>query len=428
MNKDMISHLPEDLIRKILSFLPTKTAIATSLLSKQWRSHWMSAPKLRFDSEDYENEHDENFSKIVSESFLSHKAPVLESFHLRFGLDKVDPIDVGFWIGIAFARQLRKLVLDFLELQESFIFPSSLCTCKTLETLKLRNQILLDISSPASMKSLKKLHLSYVFYKDDETINNLLSGCPSLEELIVDRSDEHTVEFFTINVPSLLRLTIYDDNSEKEFLGYLIEAPSLKYLEIDELRCKLFLLEAPELVEANIYGVPAIISSEFHVSLTSVKRLVLDVSPLKTIYPPIGDIFNQLVYLEMYTREALWWDLLRRMLEHSPKLQVLKLVDEYRINPDYRVCGMEWKKPKYVPKCLLSHLETFVWTRYDARRENEEEVATYILKNAKQLKSANFSANPIKPKELKKLAERREMFRKLDGVVKASTSCHLVFK
>ncbi|KAH0864862.1 LOW QUALITY PROTEIN: hypothetical protein HID58_082073 [Brassica napus] len=427
MNKDMISHLPEDLIRKILSFLPTKTAIATSLLSKQWRSHWMLAPKLRFDSEDYENEHDETFSKIVSDSFLSHKAPVLESFHLRFGLDKVDPIDVGFWIGIAFARQLRKLVLDFLDLpeEESFIFPSSLCTCKTLETLKLRNQILLDISSPASMKSLKKLHLSYVFYKDDETIYNLLSGCPSLEELIVDRSEERTVEFYIINVPSLLRLTIYDDNSGNQFLGYLIEAPSLKYLEIEE--CKLFLLEEPELVEANISGVPAVISNEFRVSLTSVKRLVLDVSPLETIYPPFGDIFNQLVHLEMYTREALWWDLLSRMLEHSPKLQVLKLVDEYRINPDYRVRGREWKKPKYVPKCLLSHLETFVWTRYDSRRENEE-VATYILKNARQLKSATFSAKPIEPKELKKFAERREMFRKLDGVVKASSSCHLVFK
>ena len=89
--------------------------------------------------------------------------------------------------------------------------------------------------------------------------------------------------------------------------------------------------------------------------------------------------------------------------------------------------GREWKKPKYVPKCLLSHLETFVWTRYDSRRENEE-VATYILKNARQLKSATFSAKPIEPKELKKFAERREMFRKLDGVVKASSSCHLVFK
>ncbi|KAL0652373.1 hypothetical protein Bca4012_095064 [Brassica carinata] len=88
------------------------------------------------------------------------------------------------------------------------------------------------------------------------------------------------------------------------------------------------------------------------VSLTSVKRLVLDVSPL----------------------------------------------EEYRINPDYRVRGREWKKPKYVPKCLLSHLETFVWTRYDSRRENEEEVATYILKNARQLKSATFSAKPIEPK------------------------------
>ena len=37
-------------------------------------------------------------------------------------------------------------------------------------------------------------------------------------------------------------------------------------LEIEELRCKLFLLEAPELVEANISGVPAVISNEFRVS------------------------------------------------------------------------------------------------------------------------------------------------------------------
>jgi len=29
----------------------------------------------------------------------------------------------------------------------------------------------------------------------------------------------------------------------------------------------------------------------------------------------------------MYTREIDWWDLLTLMLEHSPKLQVLKLTD-----------------------------------------------------------------------------------------------------
>jgi hypothetical protein len=38
-------------------------------------------------------------------------------------------------------------------------------------------------------------------------------------------------------------------------------------------------------------------------------------------------MFYQLVSLEMYTREAEWWNLLTLMLENSPKLQVLKLTD-----------------------------------------------------------------------------------------------------
>ncbi|KAL0836231.1 hypothetical protein Bca101_088120 [Brassica carinata] len=348
---DMIDQLPEALILKILSSLPTKTVLSTSSSSKEWQSRWKSVPKFEFNSEDYESEH-QTFPEVVSKSFFSSEAAVLDCFHLTCGSDQVDPVDVVHWIDTAFARQLRTLVLDFISDDDEYLFTSRLCNCDTLETLKLGSMIIVDVSSPGSMKSLKTLH-TYAWYQNDESILNLLSSCRILEELVVGRSAEHTVSFFTIEVPSLKRLVIYDDNSCTEFFGYTIVAPSLKYLKIEELRCPQFSLNAPDLVEANIAGV----SSGINESLASVRRLFLDLSP------------SELVYLQIYTHEPDWYDLLTWMLERSPKLQVLKLVDEYT---KHRVSGWEWNKPKDIPECLLLHLETLVWTRYDWRKENEE--------------------------------------------------------
>ena len=88
-------------------------------------------------------------------------------------------------------------------------------------------------------------------------------------------------------------------------------------------------------------------------------------------------------------------------------------LQKYRIKPDYHVLGWEWNKPKSVPECLLSHLETFVWRRYDWKGEKEEEVATYLLKNARGLKNATFSTGPIEPGQLDKLKQRRRTRKKI---------------
>jgi len=69
-----------------------------------------------------------------------------------------------------------------------------------------------------------------------------------------------------------------------------------------------------------------------------------------------------------------------------------------------------------------------VWIRYDWEREEEKEVATYILRNARWLKKGTISTNPIESKDLEKLEERRKMLNELDSVVRASNSCNLVFE
>ncbi|XP_010507328.1 PREDICTED: FBD-associated F-box protein At3g49020-like [Camelina sativa] len=421
VNKDKISELPEDLLLHILSSLPTEIAITTSVLSKRWRSLWTLVPNLKFDSE-----YHYRFSENVCRSLILHKALVLESFHLRVEYER-DASDVGILVGIAFARHLRKLVLTF-EFQDegSVRFPSVLCIFNnTLEILKLEGSILLDLPSPGCFKSLRELHLYYVHFKDEKSVCNLLCGCPSLEDLVVHISDN--VETFTVAVPSLQRLTINDSYPEEGKGGYVINAPSLKYLNLKGIhRVEFCLIEnAVELVEAKISDVSYITNENILETLTHTKRLSLNLSPLQITYP-IGKIFDQLLYLELRTNRKEWRNLLSLMLDRSPKLQILKLIDPYHFDREDSLNGQEWNQPTCVPECLLFHLETFLWTGYEWQLEDEKEVATYILKNARRLKKATLSTKPIESKELEKLEKRRQMLNELTIVVRASNSCHLV--
>lgn len=82
----------------------------------------------------------------------------------------------------------------------------------------------------------------------------------------------------------------------------------------------------------------------------------------------------------------------------------------------------EWKQPENVPKCFWFLLETFIWKGYKWQREDEKQVAKYVLKNAISLKRAFFSSKRIK------LKEKVEVVKDLKSVVRASNSCQLIFR
>lgn len=418
---DKISHLPEALLLQILSLLPTKDVVATSVLTKRWKHMWKTVPKLTFDYHLNQSQN-ETFSENVCRLLLSHRSSILESLSLRFSLDSCDGMDIGMWIGIAYARHVRELILD-VEAEKrysNFTFPKCFYNCETLESLIIKTWILIDIPSQVCLKSLKKLHLYYVDYKDDESVVNLLSGCPNLQELVIHRNLQ-VVRVFTIEVPSLQRLEIYDWSYRHEMVGsYVVNTPSLKYLKIKGFhRLRFSLVEiAPELVEANVIDLSeVIIDKKLMRSLASVKRLSLALSPSEmTTFPSNGTVFHQLVRLELSTDKADWWNLLTRMINTSPGLQVLKLIGEWYYGKVGVSCK-EWDQPKNVPECL----ETFLWNTCKEEQEEEKEVAKYILRNANRLKKANISIKGFNSDE------RLELLKELENVVKASNSpCELL--
>ncbi|CDY39929.1 BnaA09g15110D [Brassica napus] len=72
---DSISSLPDEMLHHIFSFVPTKVAITTSVLSKRWRHVWCKTPYLSFP-------HHKSSLESIHETLASYTAPKIMRFHL----------------------------------------------------------------------------------------------------------------------------------------------------------------------------------------------------------------------------------------------------------------------------------------------------------------------------------------------------------
>ncbi|XP_020865729.1 FBD-associated F-box protein At5g56380-like [Arabidopsis lyrata subsp. lyrata] len=427
---DRISHLPDEVLSKILSLLQTKDVMRTMLLSKRFKSLWMFVSRLEFDDSthfpkplfggalepDYRI-----FRQFVDRSLMSLEGQVLQSLYLKLGRHFTDG-DVAIWVRSALKRSLVELKLECTESNlRSYVYskcrhflPKILyTTCETLVVLKLK-YVGLDVPDLVCLRSLKTLSLKSVFFSNQRSLLRLLPNCPVLEDLLIQRRPySNPGLIFQIVVPSLKRLSLnYYGIKELE-----IDAPSLKYMHIVDSSPDLLVIKSlniNEMVKANIHINLSRPEKLLH-SLSSAEHIRLCLSASEVVYP-VGSCFHRLKHLEVCTCKSEWLDLFMHLLEDSPSLKVIKINQCHPAN----YVRPRWNQPSSVPRCLSSNLEIWEWIKYEGTQE-EKELSTYILKTAVCLKKASFTANSNDDK--KKL----QMLQKLSLSRRVSSTCELVF-
>ncbi|KAM0883833.1 hypothetical protein ACQ4PT_031365 [Festuca glaucescens] len=65
-DKDPFDDLPDDLLRRILYFLPGDDALQTCVLGTRWRDIWRDRTRLRFDYEDWSSPTFERYEKLAN--------------------------------------------------------------------------------------------------------------------------------------------------------------------------------------------------------------------------------------------------------------------------------------------------------------------------------------------------------------------------
>ena len=172
---DRISNLPSSLICHILSFLNTKEAIATSILSSRWKPLWILVPTL--DLQDDCRQEPISFTHIVYRVLALHIAPLLRNFSLAW-YSPCNSFHLDAWIHTTLARNVEQLRLEIylngqdgtefyigrrLSCHVAFIFVEQLWFWNY--SVKLCS-ILLPFNSPAS-----RLWVSVKFFIDPTTLS-----------------------------------------------------------------------------------------------------------------------------------------------------------------------------------------------------------------------------------------------------------------
>ncbi|MED6144437.1 hypothetical protein PIB30_015650 [Stylosanthes scabra] len=261
---DMISNLPDDIILHILSFLPTRTSIATSLLSRRWRHLWKGVEVLDIEDLSFcfpsvsDQDARKRFFAFAKGVLSRHKAHRVLKFRLSGMVFSWQAI--AHWIEFNIKPHLEDLCISLnssLQINRRLFCCSSIFTCSSLVFLVLEGTLALHNHLPiVNLPSLKNLKLN-VYSVDLEKI---LSGCPVLETLNVS---SRRIYSDVIHMPHSLKSFKFEfiGESKHPYSGGCaiksieIDTPSLEYLQIILHHCRVrnLVCNLPKLVEAHLY-------------------------------------------------------------------------------------------------------------------------------------------------------------------------------
>ncbi|EOA15249.1 hypothetical protein CARUB_v10028648mg [Capsella rubella] len=432
----LISQLPNHLICHILSFLSTKDAIRASVLSTRWRSLWQLVLGLDLDSLDLglafassQFSTIDDFVVFVDKFFYHHRESCIHK--LRLHIRTVGYVDYSSyltkWIDAATTRRIQHLDLHCDRLFKVAVkIPLSLYTSETLVHLRLVRVILVS-TKVVSLPCLKTLHLEFVKYTDETTLEKLISCSPVLEDLSIVKYTEDNARAIQVRSKTLKRVDI-NQWYDREY-GLVIDAPLLQFLRIIAYSTKNIKiintgLPAKVDIDANVLSIldPNDLTSrsmmrDFFTSISRVRCLVTSYATTKDIFhymqlEPLHQFCNLTGLSVICCISSL--EMLLNLLKRCPKLESLslKLVD-------YKETKKAGVITSTVPSCLVSSLKFVKLEGVLFGCGTELNVARYFLENSTLLEKLTLR-NDYKEKNVEHVRQT------LHAIPRCSCTCTVV--
>lgn len=254
---DRISALPDDVLRNIISFLPTKDAGRTPTLAKKWKHLWSSAP-LNLDCLELPGfpEDDDALATVVSRILSNHQGPGRSlSISTRLLLH-YHPSTVDAWLQSPALDNLEELFISAYLMDGPEILPQPTLPAPifrfatTLSVATLTDCTLPDTTvETLHFPMLKKLALEHVSISEG-SLHYLIARCPILEYLLLVHS--YGFRRLCINSASLIGIGVcHQQDYALTTLEEIIvqDAPCLErflYLETDMV-LRVSVVAAPKL-------------------------------------------------------------------------------------------------------------------------------------------------------------------------------------
>ncbi|KVH99992.1 F-box domain, cyclin-like protein [Cynara cardunculus var. scolymus] len=347
---DIISRLPDALLTYILSLLPDADANRTRVLSNRWKNLWLFLPNLHFVMPFcWSIGEVKKFHDSVDQALALRGGMPIEKFFL-YCSKNCDYDRVYGWLSTIVKCKVHELELRF----PADRFRARFCwdlfkTCNTLVALTLRGEFVLDVPQAELLfPCLKKINLVSILYSGDESIVNLISGCPVLEELFVERQvigQFDNLQTFKVSSPSLKRLRISFALCILGNYRVVIDAPKLEYIYILDVMSTDYSLTMPmSLVEANI-------KARTDSNTESIAQIVAILSPVKILTLTDSTLMGLVPF---------------------PRIQ-------YAFN-------MNWVPPEYVPGCLRHKITEITICNREPVIQEEFGLIRYLLQHSTNLR------------------------------------------
>ncbi|KAL6283329.1 hypothetical protein ACE6H2_014258 [Prunus campanulata] len=384
-DKDWISELPDALLCRILSFLPTTIcAVRTTVLSKRWNNVWTYVPNLDLDCQrDFGSyyhrcDHD-RFGMFIDRLLCSRNSSDIKKFRLSTRV--TDLARVEGWICTVVRRNVVELDLQLdagREEKYTFVLPRSVFSCKTLKVLKLCGSLCISVPyAPPDPGVSQVSNLSIYTNIKEASIYKMKVSAPELKTLRISSSSEKYVgENVLIDAPKLEKLDV--QTHLEAVSNYSLDARSLVNANIvfdDYYWRGRSRTSLPEHAIAILAGI------------SNVKYLSLETSYLRAGDLPLFPNLNQ---LKVVVDRCKYWDLLAVLLENAPNLEDLDLKDGTM--RDEKHSKLQWNPPKAVPNCLSSHLKTITLCPFRGQKIDME-LAEYLLNNGRRLEKMTLYAS-----------------------------------